>query len=564
MEHFLHIGVMICLYAILATSFNILIGFAGLFAFGHAVFYASGAYVTTLVTMKLGLPFPIPLLMSMTMTGALGLAVALPSLRISGIYLVITTLALQVIAIDILINLTSITGGPSGISGIPPLKILGHAFNGPSKFLPIAFLAAALVFAVAWQIGHSPFGRALKAIREDERAAASVGKDVVYSKVVAFGLAAGMAAVAGSLFAHFFSYIGPDSFQISETVLILSMVVVGGTGNLFGSVLGAVLLVLLPEGLALLDLPQLVAGQLRVMFYGVVLILFLVFRPEGLLREPRGGGRKLKPGEGGDDYKPALGASTSVVGQPQLEGKGLQKRFGGITAISNLDITLERGRITGLVGPNGAGKTTAFNLLTGFLPADGGVITHAGKVLKNLRPHELVRSGIARSFQDLRLFAKMSALENVLVALPRQRGDRVSALFLHPIAIRREDAENTARAYAILRFIGLEDRALDLAEDLSYAEEKLLVVARLIATEADVLLFDEPLSGLDGAAMQKIIALLRQLAASGKAICIIEHNLDAIRNACDTLIYLDEGRALAQGAPDDLMRDPDLVRRYFR
>jgi ABC-type branched-subunit amino acid transport system ATPase component len=175
-----------------------------------------------------------------------------------------------------------------------------------------------------------------------------------------------------------------------------------------------------------------------------------------------------------------------------------------------------------------------------------------------------VHSGIARSFQDLRLFARMSVLENVLVALPRQTGDRLSALFLRPLTVRREDARNTARAYRILDFIGLRERALDLAEDLSYAEEKLLVVARLIATEADVLLFDEPLSGLDGSAMQKIIDLLRKLAAGNRAICIIEHNLEAIRNACDTLVYLDEGKALAQGKPDELMRDPDLVRRYFR
>src|SRR6185295_16844330 len=152
-------------------------------------------------------------------------------------------------------------------------------------------------------------------------------------------------------------------------------------------------------------------------------------------------------------------------------------------------------------------------------------------------------------------------LENVLVAIPRQRGDRLSHLFLRPLAIRREDAANTEKAMSILAFIGLADRAGDLAEDLSYAEEKLLVVARLIATEAEVLLFDEPLSGLDGAAMQKIIDLLRRLAAAKKAICIIEHNLEAIRSACDHLIYLDEGRALAEGTPNALMQDPELIRR---
>jgi len=560
MELVLHVGVMICLYVILATSFNLLIGFSGLFAFGHATFYALGAYTTAILSQQLHLPFPIPMIASVVLTGAVGLAVALPSLRISGIYLIITTLALQVITIDVIINWTSLTGGPSGLSGIPPLTIAGYSLSGPGRFLPVAAGFALACFLIARHIGNSPFGRALRAMRENESAAASVGKNIFYMKVSVFGLAAALASVAGSLFAHYISYVGADSFQVSETVLILSMVVVGGTGNLLGSVVGAAFLVLLPQVLAFAELPSVVAGQLRLLIYGGVLILFLVFRPEGLLREPRRGGRRVGAGVAA----PAPIAATMPRTGTLLEGIGLQKRFGGIVAIASLDISLPAGRITGLVGPNGAGKTTAFNLLTGFLRADGGTIRHYGQALVDLKPHELVRAGIARSFQDLRLFTGMSVLENVLVAVPRQSGDGLVALFLRPGAVRAEDDANTAKAMAILEFIGLSDRAMDLADDLSYAEEKLLVVARLIATEADVLLFDEPLSGLDGAAMGKIIDLLRRLAQGGKAVCIIEHNLDAIRNACDHLVYLDEGRALAEGDPEALMHDPELVRRYFR
>jgi ABC-type branched-subunit amino acid transport system ATPase component len=389
-----------------------------------------------------------------------------------------------------------------------------------------------------------------------------VGKNIFYLKVSAFGMAAALASVAGSLFAYYLSYVGADSFQVSETVLILSMVVVGGTGNLVGSVLGAAFLVVLPEALAFVDLPEGTPGQLRLLIYGCVLVLFLVFRPEGLLREPR---RRGPHGVSGKDaVTAAMQVATSAGGNVVLEGIGLQKRLGGIIAIDALDIRLERGRITGLVGPNGAGKTTAFNVLTGFLRADDGEIRYKGKSLRNLRPHELVRAGIARSFQDLRLFTGMSVLENVLVALPRQGGDRLLMLFLRPLLVRREDRANAGKAMAILDFIGLQERAYDLAGDLSYAEEKLLVVARLIATEADVLLFDEPLSGLDATAMQKIIELLRRLAQSSKTVCIIEHNLEAIRTACDHLVYLDEGRVLAQGDPNALMRDPELVRRYFQ
>ena len=503
-----------------------------------------------------------PLLISVVITGLVGLAVALPSLRVSGIYLVITTLALQVITIDVLINWTSLTGGPTGISNVPPVHLFGATLSGAAAFLPLAIVTALICFLIARHIGNSPFGRALRAMRENESAAASVGKNILYMKVSIFGISAALASVAGSLFAYYLSYVGADSFQVSETVLILSMVVVGGTGNLFGSVLGAAILVLLPDLLAFVDLPSGVAGQLRLLIYGCMLVLFLVFRPEGLLREPRRGGRR-------DVAMAATAAPPATATAPpsnmtMLEGTGLQKRFGGITAISSLDIKLTSGRITGLVGPNGAGKTTAFNVLTGFLQADEGEIRYKGDLLRNMRPHELVRAGIARSFQDLRLFTGMSVLENVLVALPRQSGDKLLKLFLQPFRVRREDAANARKAMAILEFIGLKDRAFDLADDLSYAEEKLLVVARLIATEAEVLLFDEPLSGLDTTAMQKIIDLLRRLAHGNKAICIIEHNLEAIRSACDHLIYLDEGRALAAGDPEELMRDPDLVRRYFQ
>jgi ABC-type branched-subunit amino acid transport system permease subunit/ABC-type branched-subunit amino acid transport system ATPase component len=553
---------MVCIYAILATSFNLLIGFAGLFAFGHAVFYALGAYATALTAIRLHLPFPLPLIVSVVVTGVVGLAVALPSLRIAGIYLVITTLALQVITIDVIINWTSLTGGPTGISDVPPIILFGETLSGPARFLPLAAVSALFCFLIARHVGGSPFGRALRAMRENESAAASVGKNIFYLKVSAFGMAAALASVAGSLFAYYLSYVGADSFQVSETVLILSMVVVGGTGNLVGSVLGAAFLVVLPEALAFVDLPEGTAGQLRLLIYGCVLVLFLVFRPEGLLREPR---RRGPHGVGGKDaVTAAMQVATSAGGNVVLEGIGLQKRFGGIIAIDALDIRLERGRITGLVGPNGAGKTTAFNVLTGFLRADDGEIRYKGKSLRNLRPHELVRAGIARSFQDLRLFTGMSVLENVLVALPRQGGDRLLMLFLRPLLVRREDHANAGKAMAILDFIGLQERAYDLAGDLSYAEEKLLVVARLIATEADVLLFDEPLSGLDATAMQKIIELLRRLAQSSKTVCIIEHNLEAIRTACDHLVYLDEGRVLAQGDPNALMRDPELMRRYFQ
>ena len=232
-------------------------------------------------------------------------------------------------------------------------------------------------------------------------------------------------------------------------------------------------------------------------------------------------------------------------------------------AVSGLDTRIEPGRITGLIGPNGAGKTTAFNLLTGFLQANEGSVQYRGRSLQGLKPHQIVRAGVARSFQDLKLFAALSVLENVLVALPEQRGDRLWAVYFTPWAVRAEERANLGKSMAILEFVGLAERAGDLASDLSYADEKLLVVARLLATGAEALLFDEPLSGLAPNALAKIMPIFRRLADSGRTICIIEHNLDVIRGVSDRVAFLDGGEAIADGSPEAIMADPRLADLYF-
>ncbi len=561
MDIALHFGVMLCIYTILATSFNLLLGFSGLFAFSHAGFYALGAYATAILAPTLG--FPLTLVVAFTVAGLVGASLSIPALRISGIYLIIASLAFQSIVLEVIINWTELTGGPTGLAGIPPVRLFGVALSGDRAFLPFAAVTALVCFFITWRVANSPFGRALKAMRENESAAISIGKNVLAMKVATFGGTAALAGVAGWLFAYYYTFVGPGSFTLDETVLILSMVMVGGSGNLLGTMVGVVLLLVIPQALFFVDLPSQVADQIRLLIYGLVLIGFLLFRPEGMIPErlhrPRRIDASLVPAG-----SPLKVLEHAVPGAPTLVGSGMQKRFGGITAIASLDITLETGRIIGLIGPNGAGKTTAFNLLTGFLRPDEGEITYRGRSLKGLKAHEIVRAGVGRSFQDLRLFPHMTVLDNVLVAVPRQAGDDLAALFLRPGLVRQQEQDNTARALSILEFVGLRPRAADMAEDLSYAEDKLLVIARLVATDAEVLLFDEPLSGLDPAGLDHIAGIIKRLAASGKTIGIIEHNLEAIRTLCDEIVFLDDGHDMARGTPAALMQDPDLVERYFR
>ena len=564
MEYLIHVLVMACLYVILTTSFNLLIGFAGLFALSHAAFYAFGAYATAILTTQYGLPFPLPLLIGVAMTAGVGALVAIPAMRIGGHYLVIVTLALQVIVLAVLLNGGHFTGGPDGIAGIPKIELFGVALNSPQTFLPLAAVAAVICAAITFRIARSPFGRALKAMRENEAAAAAIGKNVVYMKVAVFAISAGLAAVAGSLLARYISFVGTESFTIEETIYILAMVILGGTGNLWGSIIGAIVLVFLPEALKFVDMSPDVADKMRQVIYGLILIGILLVRPQGILGEhrtaPRVARRERMDAHATEELGPVAAAPAEDV---TIRARGLAKNFGGIVAVRNFDIDLKRGIITGLIGPNGAGKTTAFNMLTGFLQPNAGTIELRGRPVSGLKPHQLVQAGVARSFQDLKLFTKMTVLENVLVALPHQSGDSISAVFLGPARIKRQEEENYHRAMEILAFVRLYDKAHESAEDLSYAEEKLLVVGRLLATGAEVLLFDEPLSGLDPTTLQEIFPIFRRLAENGKTVCIIEHNLDVIKTLCDVAVFLDEGRTIATGTPDELTRNPELAQRYF-
>jgi branched-chain amino acid transport system permease protein len=560
MDYLLHIAVMVTLYAILAASFNLLIGFAGLFALSQAAFFGIGAYATAILATKLGLAFPLPMLFAVLLTASVGMLVALPALRIGGDHLVIVTLALQIIVIAIMVNWRSVTGGTDGIAGIPKITLLGAALDTPGRFLPLALASAAFCLAIAWRLAASPFARAVRAMRENEQAAQAVGKNVVAIKLTVFAFSAGLAAAAGGLYAHYISFVSAETFTLDLTIYILAMVILGGTGNLWGSVVGAALLTALPELLKFIDLPPDIADKSRQILYGLALIAILLLRPQGLLGEiPT---RRREPASA-PRAAAALEAAAPVDGAVTVAGKGLVRRFGGIVAVSALDIGLRRGRIVGLIGPNGAGKTTAFNLLTGFLKPDEGSVRLDGVPLAGLKPHKIVRRGMARSFQDLKLFARMTVLENVMVALPRQKGDNLLYVYFAPWIVAAEDWDNRARALAILDFVGLADQAVEVAESLSYAEEKLLAIARLVATGAEVLLFDEPLSGLAPNALEVIFPIIKRLAAAGKTICIIEHNLDVIRELCDTAIFLDEGRKLAEDAPERLIADPALAARYF-
>jgi branched-chain amino acid transport system permease protein len=587
MDYILHILIMIAIYAILGLSFNLILGYTGLIAMCHAAFFAIGSYTTALLGIHFGTNFLVGIIAGMIVAGVISLLVAIPAIRVRDEYLIVTTLALLMIVYTVLMNWIDLTRGAAGISGIPRPALFGALIDTPAAFIPLMFGFTLLCFLTCWRLVHSPFGRVLRAIREDEVATESLGKNVRAFKVWIFVTGGALAAIAGGLFAHYMTYISPANFTVNDTILIFAVVIIGGAATAWGPVIGAAILVSVMEALRFLEISPAIVGFTRQIAYGIILILFMCFRPQGFMGEFAGSVKRGKGERQGKDKSstPLSEWSESSYPSKGLGGKGLgifeegaairspvktflklkdvSKNFGGLKAVDRCTLNLDEGRIVGLIGPNGAGKTTLFNVITGFYSPEGGAVNFLEQDISGLPAHRIANLGIGRSFQDLRLFHQMSVLDNVLVARPRQTGESLLWLFLRFGKISQEETENRAKALAFLEFVGLGDKAEDLAGNLSFAEQKLLSLARILSTEARLILLDEPASGLDPVVMEKLFPLIRELVKHGKTICIVEHNMEVIRAMVDEIIFLNEGRVLARGTPEEIMNAPELAEIYF-
>ena len=566
MDFWLHVLNMIGLFVILGLSLNLLLGYAGMASMAHAAFFGVGAYTTALTARDLGLPFPLTMLVAVVVAALVAGVVTFPALRVRGEYLILLTLAFQMVVYGLMLSWVDLTAGRTGISAIPRPRLFGVTLVTPAQFLPLIALCTAGVFAVAYRIGESPLGRVLKALRDDEVATLAIGKSVLRYKVLVFCVSGGLAAVAAALFAHYQAFINPFSFNLDRSIFIVALVVLGGTANLVGTVVGGIVFVGLPEILRFLQARQDIVDAIRNLLFGLLLMLFMRFRPEGFVPEHARARPSAPPrpaersGSAGADRPPV---ARPMSARPALRAEGLGKSFGGIVAARDLSLTLAPGKITALVGPNGAGKTTVFNLLTGFVIPDSGTVLLNDADVTRVTPWKTVRRGLARSFQDVRLFERMTVLDNVLTAIPGQPGERLGPLFLTPRRVAAAERRNRDKAFDYLAFVGLLDRAGEIASSLAFGEQKLVALARLMATEADVLLLDEPASGIDLHWVQRILDLIRRLAAAGKTVCIVEHNLEVVTAIADHAYFMEAGRIIAEGRPEQLMADRRLGEIYF-
>jgi branched-chain amino acid transport system ATP-binding protein len=248
---------------------------------------------------------------------------------------------------------------------------------------------------------------------------------------------------------------------------------------------------------------------------------------------------------------------------PYLQATGVEVSFGGLKALNDCGFTIQQGRITCLVGPNGAGKTTIFNVITGFLRPDSGSVSFKGQSLDGRKPQAIVASGIARTFQNLRLFVDLTAVDNVLASLPAQAGEEPVAAIFRPFHVAAAQRLRRTEALAILDRVGLSARAGDFVRNLSYGEQKLLIIARVLATGAELLLLDEPASGLSAGALDGVMALLRGLQNDGKTLLVVEHNTRVVQKIADDVLFLHQGHLMAEGSPEQIVNDPALAEIYF-
>ncbi len=589
MSYYADIAVSILILMTLAVSLNLLLGYAGRVSMAHAIFFGIGGFTAARLTLPtvqdlggvvppgtqagLGWSWFPALVVAMVVAFLAALLISIPAVRlVRGEYLILLTLAFQLVTNQLMGVVDSVTGGPYGLSGIPPLTIAGTAFFEPEKFVWVMALAAALAIGACWALGESPFGRLLKGLREHESAVASVGKSPVRPELLAFSISASIAGGVGALAAFYYGSVVPSTFSLTYSILIVSVVVLGGIGNLGGTILGAIVL----GGLEPL-LRQYVGDSAipwQAVIYGAALVVMMRLRPEGILPEGRGLGPLLRrirkpPITTVPTPEEALGRLRHVDNEeapgapPILLATGLQKSFGGLKAVNGATFALPRGQITALIGPNGAGKTTIFNMICGTIAPDQGQVHLRGDDVTGRATYKVARLGLARSFQDVRVCQRLTALDNVALGVPDQPGEQFSRLLLTPRAVRRAERAVRASALDCLALLGIADRADVLVSELSYGDQKLVAIARLLATGCDVLLLDEPTSGVDPASVEKVINGISRLRDLGHTVCLVEHSVHFVQRLADRAVFLDQGTVIAEGTVDDLIGRRELAELYF-
>ncbi|HTT41259.1 MAG TPA: branched-chain amino acid ABC transporter ATP-binding protein/permease [Burkholderiales bacterium] len=534
-------------YAMAVLGMVVVLGYAGQINLAQAAFFGVGAYAVALGTVDHGVSFWISMLLGMGAAAIAGLVLGLTTLRLGGHYLAMITISFQQIFDLVMVNWIPVTHGPDGIAGINPPSLFGLALADKRAYLLFCAVVLFLLIWFVWWLPGTRLGRAMRAVRDNELAAETIGVHTLRTKVIAFTISAVLGGIGGSLYAAGFSYISPDNFSFLRSIEFLTAVLLGGAQSPFGAALGTVLIVLLPEWLRFLK-------SLYLAVYGLGVILIIVFLPEGIWGLLRNAFQRVrKPKVPTVEVVPALNFDIQAErGRPILNLVNLQKHFGGLRAVDGIDLRVEAGTVHALIGPNGSGKTTSLNVVNGIYKPTAGRIDFDGTDITQLTPHERAGLGMGRTFQNIRLFQTMTALENVMVGGQRDNNPMEAG----------GDALVT-RALAALDFVGVLNRAQMIVRNLPYGHQRLVEIARALAAHPKLLLLDEPGAGLNQTEKQALVALLKRLRGHGLTIFLIDHDMGLVEKVSDTITVLNFGKKIAEGSPQDVLRHPDVIAAYL-
>ena len=533
-------------FAIAVFGLCVVLGLCGQINLAQAAFFGFGAYAVALGTTGYHLDFWLCVGGGALFALAAGALLGMSTLRLGGHYLAMVTISFQQIVTLVMINAIGLTRGPDGVGNI------GRPAGLQSSQAYLAFCVAVLAL-VGYLVRHLPdtrIGRAMRAVRDNELAASVAGIDVYRTKVTAFALSALLGGLGGSLFAGGFTYVSPDQFSFAESIVFLTMALLGGAASPIGAVIGTSLLILIPEWLRFLkSLPGLYLA-----IYGLFVILIVRFMPDGIwgfIQMMVARSRRRPPAP---PSAPALRLSPAQTGGAfVLQVRGLAKYFGGLKAVDSVDIDVRRGGVHALIGPNGSGKTTMLNVLSGLYKATAGQVLLDGVDISALSAHARTAAGLGRTFQNIRLFRSMTALENVVIGAERPGNTTIGG----------GAPELTARAMAALSFVGLGARANEPVTSFSYGHQRLIEIARALAGNPTLLLLDEPAAGLNSSEKRDLHDLLKRIAAQGLTILIIDHDMTLVREAAQHITALNFGRRIAHGESLEVLRHPDVVAAYL-
>lgn len=551
------VGLVLALYAISVTGMTLLTRYAGVVSLGHAAFFALGAYLSAIFTVRLGLNPWLAMVAAAGATVICAYLFSVPFLKLRRVYLAMATLGLGEVAFLLSKDLTDITGGVSGIPGIPHLA-LGPVVLNQDWQLFYLFGCVVIFFAFLTEnVGRTRLGRAYHAIRTNETAAQAMGINVQRELGRLFCFSALVCSLSGSLLAHFITFISPESFTIDFSFTLLIIVIIGGA-NIWGTLVTSVVLIGFSEVFRGFQ-------DLSMGFYGLLLIVALFAFPDGLAAVLFPRGRKRKDPE---PVSPQNPASLGTSAPPHRDGRILElsaisKRFGGTEALSKASFSVEYHQIVGIIGPNGAGKTTLLNVVNGFLTPLEGKIMFRNTDVTHKAPHEMARIGLGRTFQLVNLFKGMTVIENVMVGCHLKGTSGIFRSGLNLGRPRNEETEIHKSAMASLQFLDLVDRAYDVVESLSFGEQRLAELARALAMGPDLLLLDEPAAGLNTAETERLAGILRRIRERGITIVLVEHNMPLVMSVSDMVYVLDFGRGIAFGTPDEVTKNEEVIRAYL-